>query len=64
MSASRVGERGVATSLLEATLVIAITAILVTASIGAAMRYVEDARISRAIADYARHRVGACVQER
>jgi type II secretory pathway pseudopilin PulG len=51
MSASRVGERGVATSLLEAAIVIAITAVIATVAVGGAMRYVDDARISRATAD-------------
>jgi type II secretory pathway pseudopilin PulG len=45
------GEAGAATSLLEAALVIAILAILSTMALVAAMRHIEDARLSRALAD-------------
>jgi len=45
------GENGIATSLLEAALVIAIVAVLSSIALVAAMRHIEDARLSRAMAD-------------
>ena len=45
------GENGLATSLLEAALVMAIIAVLSSIALVAAMRHVEDARLSRAMAD-------------
>jgi type II secretory pathway pseudopilin PulG len=45
------GEAGAATSLLEAALVITILAIISTMALVAAMRHIEDARLSRAQAD-------------
>ena len=44
-------ESGMTTSLLEAVLVIAIVAIIATGALVAAMRHIEDARISRAMGD-------------
>jgi type II secretory pathway pseudopilin PulG len=44
-------ERGLATSLLEAALVIGILAIVSSIALVAAMRHIEDARVSRASAD-------------
>src|SRR5437870_3766583 len=53
MKAARLGkgEEGLATSLLEAALVIAIVAVVSTIAFVAAMQHIEDARLSRAIAD-------------
>jgi type II secretory pathway pseudopilin PulG len=45
------GEAGAATSLLEAALVIAILAIVSTMALVAAMKHLDDARLSRATAD-------------
>ena len=45
------GENGIATSLLEAALVIAIVAVLSSIALVAAIRHIEDARLSRAMAD-------------
>jgi type II secretory pathway pseudopilin PulG len=45
------GEGGLATSLLEAALVMAIVAVLSSIALMAAMRHIEDARLSRATAD-------------
>jgi type II secretory pathway pseudopilin PulG len=44
-------ERGMATSLIETTVVIAIVAILSSVALGSAMGHLEDAKLSRAIAD-------------
>jgi type II secretory pathway pseudopilin PulG len=45
------GESGIATSLLEAALVIAILAIVSTMALMAAMRHLDDARLTRAMGD-------------
>ena len=50
-AARLVSENGLATSLLEAALVIAILAIVSSVALVAAMRHLEDARLSRAMAD-------------
>ena len=44
-------ERGVATSLLEAVLVIAILAIVSAIALTAAMNHIENAKLARALAD-------------
>jgi type II secretory pathway pseudopilin PulG len=53
MSAARAirGQAGVATSLLEAALVISIVAVVSSVAIVAAIRHLDDARLSRAMAD-------------
>lgn len=44
-------DRGIATSLLETVVVIAIVAVLSSVALGAAMGHLEDAKLSRAMAD-------------
>jgi type II secretory pathway pseudopilin PulG len=51
MTASVTGNRGVATSLIEAVLVIGIVAVITGMALTAAMDRLEDARVSRAMAD-------------